>query len=560
MPLLRPRQKVFVDRSVTALHEYGNTLAVASTGFGKTIALSAVIGKLLDQNDAKACVLAHRDELIKQNESKFQRVNPEISTSIFDAKQKSWQGQTTFAMVPTLSRELHLQTMPNMDVLVIDEAHHAVADTYRRIIEHTCNNNPDCKVYGLTATAVRGDKKGLRPIFSNVADQVRLGELIRSGHLVAPRTFVIDVGAQEKLKNIKCGIDDFDMNAVEAIMDTVPITEAVIKHWKEKAHDRKTVVFCSTVNHAIHVCKAFNDADVPTVVIHGDLNKSERKKRLHEFEYGNARVIVNVAVLTEGYDYTPIGCVVLLRPSSYKSTLIQMVGRGLRIVDPVEFPHVVKTDCVVLDFGISTLLHGTLEQDADLDSELEEGESPQKKCPECYADVPIAIMECPLCGYVWEKQERCDGDKVELSNFVMSEVDLFKRSNFLWVDLLDHGDSLMATGFNAWAGIYFLNGQWYAVGADKHIPPHLLAIGERTICLASADDWLNDNETADSAHKSQGWLEQPATDKQLQYLHPKFRADYGLTRYKASVLLSFKFNKVAIKKLIYDAADYREAA
>ena len=78
-------------------------------------------------------------------------------------------------------------------------------------------------------------------------------------------------------------------------------------------------------------------------------------------------MVVNVAVLTEGWDHPPTSCVVLLRPSSYKCTMIQMVGRGLRTVDPQEHPGVIKTDCIVLDFGTSSLLHGSLEQDVDLD-------------------------------------------------------------------------------------------------------------------------------------------------------------------------------------------------
>jgi DNA repair protein RadD len=99
----------------------------------------------------------------------------------------------------------------------------------------------------------------------------------------------------------------------------------------------------------------------------------------------------------------PTSCVVLLRPSSYKSTMIQMVGRGLRTVDPEEYPGVVKTDCIVLDFGTSSLMHGCLEQDVNLDGQLHQGEAPTKECPECDAEVPLACMECPLCGYVWER-------------------------------------------------------------------------------------------------------------------------------------------------------------
>ena len=108
--------------------------------------------------------------------------------------------------------------------------------------------------------------------------------------------------------------------------------------------------------------------------------------------------------------------------------------------------------------------------------------------------------------------------------------------------------------------IFLLNGQWYSVGGDKNKPIHLLAAGERTICLAAADDWLNDNETADSAHKSQSWLNQSATEKQLQYLPAEMQMDYGLTRYKASALLSFKFNKHAIRKLVYETSERQQAA
>jgi DNA repair protein RadD len=90
---------------------------------------------------------------------------------------------------------------------------------------------------------------------------------------------------------------------------------------------------------------------VSAVLIHGELSRAERRARLSAYESGSARVVVNVAVLTEGYDYTPTSCIVLLRPSSYKSTFIQMVGRGVRTVDPQEFPSIVKTECIVLDFG-----------------------------------------------------------------------------------------------------------------------------------------------------------------------------------------------------------------
>lgn len=201
--LLRPRQKELVQKSVAALEEHGNTLAVAPTGAGKTIMLSAIIGEIYRKKPVTACVLAHRDELTEQNESKFQRVNPGISTAVFNATIKSWAGNVTFAMVQTLCRERNLDAMPPLDMLVIDEAHHARADSYVRVIERAKELNPHLRLLGMTATPNRGDKKGLRPIFSNVADQITVKELIASGHLVPPRTFVMDVGVNDQLGKVR---------------------------------------------------------------------------------------------------------------------------------------------------------------------------------------------------------------------------------------------------------------------------------------------------------------------------------------------------------------------
>ena len=379
--LLRPRQKELVSKTVEALYAHGNTLAVAPTGSGKSIMLSAVLGELFKLDACKACVLAHRDELTGQNEAKFKRVNPDLSTGIFNASEKSWEGDVTFAMVQTLAREINLANMPPLDALVIDEAHHARADSYMRVIEHARQANPHLKLLGMTATPMRGDKKGLRPIFSNVAGQITVKELIASGHLVPPKTFVMNVGVQDELSQVRKVAQDFDMGAVANIMNKRPINDAVVKHWKEKAGHldatyRQTVVFCSTVEHAEDVTESFSEAGVKAATIWGDMSESERHSTLEEYGRGNLQVVVNVAVLTEGWDHPPTSCVVLLRPSSHKSTLIQMIGRGLRIVDPQEHPGIIKEDCIVLDFGTSTLIHGSLEQEIQLDPQILPHEAP----------------------------------------------------------------------------------------------------------------------------------------------------------------------------------------
>jgi hypothetical protein len=172
--------------------------------------------------------------------------------------------------------------------------------------------------------------------------------------------------------------------------------------------------------------------------------------------------------------------------------------------------------------------------------------------------VPLGVTECPLCGHVWERGE--GEPAVPLGDFIMTEIDLLKRSSFRWCDLFGDDAALVASGFNAWGGVFFLNGRWHGIGGLQRQSPHLLAIGERTVCLAAADDWLNENESDETAHKSRRWLNQPPTDKQLALLPAEYRQDFGLTRYQASALLAFRFNRPAIRSLVFGAAETARAA
>ena len=149
--LLRPRQHVFVERALTALTERGNALAVAPTGFGKTVALAAIVGRLL-AGGGRALVLQHRGELLAQNIATFEAMNPEVPTSVVDAGAKDFGGKAIFAMVPTLARKATLAKLPPIDVLVIDEAHHAPAETYRRIIDRAKDLNQDVLLLGREGT------------------------------------------------------------------------------------------------------------------------------------------------------------------------------------------------------------------------------------------------------------------------------------------------------------------------------------------------------------------------------------------------------------------------
>ena len=547
--LLRPRQKEFVERSLVVLRANGNALGIAPTGAGKTILFSEVISQYIKGSPTKTLVLAHRDELTEQNKTKFAWVNPTIETSVYNSKAKSWNGQVTFAMVQTLCLPENIKTMPKIDLLVIDEAHHAAANSYRTIINHALHLNSECIIFGVTATPNRSDGKGLREVFSHVCDQISLGELIRSGHLVTPRTFVIDVGVKTQLSDVKKLGADFDMTAVDQIMNQRPINNAVVDQWLEKGENRQTVVFCSTVQHAEAITQAFINRDVSAETITGQLASSERSNILERYARGDVRVIVNVQVLTEGWDHPPTSCVVLLRPSSAKSTMIQMVGRGLRTVNSEHHPGVIKSDCIILDFGTSSILHGTLEQDVNLDGVETEGISLTMTCPECNAVVPLASQECPMCGCNFRTEKNKAAPEL-VSSIEMMEINLLNRSSFEWVNLFEDHSAFISAGFNAWGGVFFYLGHWYSIGGKKGISPKVLSVGKHINALAAADDWLNQNETQDAAHKTKTWLNEEPTEKQVSILENPMKLDFNLTRYGASAHITFQLNKERIESLI----------
>lgn len=551
--LLRPRQKLFVDRVSRALQSRKNTLGIAPTGAGKTVMLSAVAGQL----GGNQLILQHRDELVAQNERTFRKVNPKIPTSLVVADYKRWAPNgTTFAMIQTLARENNLARMPKLDRIIVDEGHHAVANSYLKVIHRARELNPDLELLLVTATPARGDRRTLRTLVDNVSDQITLGELIRDGHLVRPRAFVIDVGIQDELGALRPKrFDEFDQSAVERIMNKRAINDKVVEEWKKVAGDRQTVVFCSTVAHATDVTEAFRRANIDARLVIGDMDDAARQQTLADFDAGKFQVTVNVAVLTEGWDCQPVSCVVLLRKESDKSVLIQMVGRGLRKIDPERYVGRSKDDCVVLDFGYSLHAHRGLEQTININAQ--EG---GKDCPECQAHVPAALFECPICGFEWPRsaveqvEAARDGDAMNelgvLTDFVMTEVDLLEQSPYRWENLFD-GLVMMACAFEAWACILFYHGHWVAIGGSKENGMHLLADNsDRLLSLAAADDFLREHGDDTTAGKQKSWLHQPATEKQLQHLGMPAMNGMGISRYRASCLLQWKFSERGIKQKV----------
>lgn len=546
----RPRQTTFIDACCDALDEHGNTIGIAPTGAGKTFCLSSVASRYL-KDGASALVLQHRDVLVSQNRETFERVNVGVSTGLFTADRKEWGYQTTFAMMQTLAMPANLEGMPPFDFMAIDEGHHAVAPSYMRIIDRAYKLNPDMKLLLVTATPNRSDRKGLRSVVSNVADEITMKELVASGHLVKPRAFVIDVGVDDQLAAVAA----HDTSAVEAIMDKEVVTDAVIEKWREHAGNRKTAFFCATVDHAAHVCDALNAAGIKSICVESrSMTPTQQGRAIAAFEAGEYQCILNVQKLTEGWDYPPLSCVVLLTKESAAGSTKQKVGRGMRTIDPVKYPGVIKDDCIILDFGLSIRNGNIFDEDVDLD------QSGTKDCPECKALLPARVWTCSICGHEFDRPEdglaagAGSGDEArpreELTDFIMTEIDLLNASPFRYENLFG-GIVSLASAINAWAVIVHWHGRWHAIGGADAVGIRPVAnSADRLIAMAAADDFMREHGDRSAGRKTKRWMTEPPTDKQLNILRLQRMQALGMTKYHATCLLQWKFSERAIRTII----------
>ena len=553
------RAAVAAARDRTAAH--GNTLLMLPVGAGKTSCAGFYIGEeAADDPASRFLVVQHTDELIEQNRRTIDRITG-LTSSVVKAERDDWSGRVVFGSVQTLGRPRRRERMVPVSHLVIDECHRVAADSYQAVIGHARSLKPEVKLLGLSATPERADGRSLRRTFSNIGYHLAVGALIRQGILVSPRTFTIDLGLSDEIAGIEATAGDYDMRQAEKVLNRSVLNEAVVAHWCERAHDRRTIVFCATVAHAEAVAAAFRDAGITVETITGEMPGKDRADLIARFDAGSVQVLTNCMVLTEGFDSQPVGCIVILRPMLHKGTFIQAIGRGLRKVDPERFPGIVKTDCIVLDFTGAAQRHGSIEMDIALDDEeTEPGAIPYKICPECEAQLPLGTSPCPFCGHVWQRQI---GEKRVLEQFELTEIDLLNRSPFRWCDLYGDDQSLIASGFDAWGGVFFDGEHWHAVGKPRHGRLSHLAIGTRMQVLSAADDFLRGIESTDAANKSRRWLHDAASTRQRQLLQQAGFAqpllDFGLSKYAANCHLNFLWHRDAIKRAVF-TQDPRRAA
>eukprot|EP00961_Rhodomonas_salina_P036071 484937-Rhodomonas_salina.3 len=245
-------------------------------------------------------------------------------------------------MIQSLSRG-NLDLVPFLDMIVIDEAHHSTSSSYQAFVAAVTTKNPRIRILGVTATASRSDRKPFPKYFDNVADYITLCDTVAAGHLVWPRTVVVNTSAianlRPLLENVSLsvsaenGVGEFNLSQVSKIMDHIVINQEVVNNWKKVAEFRQTVGFCSTVEHANSLCTTFVESGVRAVVVSSNnMTEAARRKALQEYASGAYKVILCVAVLIEGWDDPPTSCVLLLRPSSCKATMLQVCSQEYHLV------------------------------------------------------------------------------------------------------------------------------------------------------------------------------------------------------------------------------------
>lgn len=333
---LRPYQQQARDR-IHAEWDAGHTrtLLVLPTGTGKTIVFASVAADQVRAGD-RVLILAHRGELLEQAADKLQR-----STGLVSAVEKaestcldSWF-RVVVGSVQTLQRTARLERFPQdyFGTIIIDEAHHAITDGYRRILDYFSG----AKVLGVTATPDRGDMRNLGEVFDSLAFEYKLTDAIKEGYLC--KIMAQTIPLQLDITSVTMSGGDYAVGDLGTALD--PYLEQIAAEMARRCKSRKTVVFLPLIKTSQKFRDLLNAHGFRAAEVNGQ--SADRKEVLADFDAGKYNVLCNSMLLTEGWDCPSVDCVVVLRPTKVRSLYSQMVGRGTRLSPG-------KTDLLLLDF------------------------------------------------------------------------------------------------------------------------------------------------------------------------------------------------------------------
>lgn len=355
----------------------GKTLVVLPTGCGKTIVFAKITEDCVRSGE-RVLILAHRSELLEQAADKIEK-STGLKSSVEKAEESclgSWY-RITVGSVQTLMREKRLnQFSPNyFDVIIIDEAHHCISDSYRRILDYF----NEAKVLGVTATPDRGDMKNLGQVFESLAYEYTMPQAIKEEYLSPIKAMTIPL--KMDLSGVSVQSGDFKAGDLGTALE--PYLYQIADEMAKYCSNRKTVVFLPLVKTSQKFRDILNEKGFKAAEVNGE--SRDRAEILEDFEKGKYNVLCNSMLLTEGWDCPSVDCIAVLRPTKVRGLYCQMVGRGTRLSPG-------KDHLLLLDFLWHTERH-ELCHPASLICESEEVAQKMTENLENAAGCPIDIEE-----------------------------------------------------------------------------------------------------------------------------------------------------------------------
>ena len=321
---LRPYQAEAKQAILAAWDEgHRKTLLVLPTGCGKTVVFSSVTEVQVGKGH-RVLIMAHRGELLEQAAEKLKQASG-LDTVLEKAESSSLGSfiPVTVGSVQSLCQMSRLSRFPHdyYQDIIVDEAHHCLSDSYRRVLDHF----PEANVLGVTATPDRGDMKNLGEFFDSRAYEYSMSTAIKDGYLCPIKAQMIPL--ELDISSVKMSSGDFAVGEIGSALE--PYLHQIADEMVHYCGGRRTVVFLPLIATSQRFCWMLNDRGLRAAEVNG--NSEDRSEILADFEAGKYDVLCNSMLLTEGWDCPAVDCIVVLRPTKVRSLYQQMVGRGMRL-------------------------------------------------------------------------------------------------------------------------------------------------------------------------------------------------------------------------------------
>ncbi len=403
------QQNLLASVQIALTSEQARVLMQLPTGGGKTVIAGALLKKWL-MGRRKAVWLTHRKELATQTCELLTDANIAARVNVHwnpgdDAPAR--RSCVTILMAQTVGHRTARMSVwrkyGSEDLMIIDEAHHATAVGWTRAMRHWPG-----RILGMTATPWRLSKKeGFDHLFSALLCGLQVADLQSGGYLcdaqvlMPPQERIICSGAVDRTgEYTDAGIELANQDRRDVM------TAGALKFWQEHAQGRQTIVYAVSIAHAHNLAAVFRKAGMPAAVMLGETKDKERARLIASFKNGTLKVLVNVAVATEGFDLPDASCVVITRPTMSLTLYLQMVGRGLR-------PKKDSGNCLILDLAANSVLHGLPEDYHEWaleprDAQQGAGDVLSVWCDQCGTVSPAVSHNCRCCDAPFGKDcNRC---------------------------------------------------------------------------------------------------------------------------------------------------------